>query len=32
MDNLVMGSFMLNKEEQQPLEEDKDWQKEFRLD
>ena len=32
MDNLVMGDFMLNKEEQQPLEADKDWQKAFRLD
>lgn len=32
MDNLVMGNFILNKEEQKPLQKDKDWQKEFKLD
>ena len=32
MDNLVMGTFMMRKEEQKPMDEDKDWQKEFRLD
>ena len=32
MDNLVMGDFMMRKEEQKPMDEDKDWQKEFKLD
>ena len=30
MDNLVMGNFMIGKEEQKPVE--WDWQKEFKLD
>ena len=32
MDNLVMETFMMRKEDQKPIDEDKDWQKEFRLD
>lgn len=32
MDNLVMGNFLLNKEEQKTLVEDVDWQKEFKVD
>jgi carbamoyltransferase len=32
MDYLVMGSFMLDKKEQKPLEKDTKWQKEFELD
>jgi carbamoyltransferase len=32
MDNLVMGNFMMRKEEQMPVDNDKDWQNEFRLD
>ncbi len=32
MDCLVLGSFLLDKKEQKPLEEDKDWQREFELD
>jgi carbamoyltransferase len=32
MDNLVMGNFILTKEEQKPLEKDIDWQKTFPLD
>ena len=32
MDNLVMGSFVLHKKDQQALEGDVDWQKEFELD
>ena len=32
MDNLVMGDFMMRKEEQKHVDEDKDWQKEFKLD
>lgn len=32
MDNLVMGDFMMRKEEQKPFVENEDWQKEFRLD
>jgi len=32
MDYLVMGSFLLDKSEQVPLDEDIDWQKKFDLD
>ncbi|MBM3321603.1 MAG: carbamoyltransferase [Candidatus Eisenbacteria bacterium] len=32
MDYLVLGSYLLDKKEQKPLEEDKDWQREFELD
>jgi len=32
MDDLVMGNFLLNKEEQKPRVEDVEWQKEFKLD
>ena len=32
MDYLVMGSFILSKKEQKPLEQDSDWKKEFALD
>ncbi len=32
MDYLIMGNFLLDKKEQKPLEEDKDWRKEFELD
>ena len=32
MDNLVMGDFLMSKEEQKLIDEDKDWQKEFKLD
>ncbi|MHC1577941.1 MAG: carbamoyltransferase family protein, partial [Candidatus Methanospirareceae archaeon] len=34
MDDLVLGDFMMSKEEQKPVEagENEDWQKEFRLD
>jgi len=32
MDSLVMGSFLLDKSEQVPLDEDIDWQKKFDLD
>ena len=32
IDHLVMGNFLLNKEEQKPLKDDSDWQKEFQLD
>jgi carbamoyltransferase len=32
MDYLSMGSFLLDKKEQKPLEKDTDWQKEFELD
>jgi carbamoyltransferase len=32
MDYLVMGSFILNKKEQKPVEKDTKWQKEFELD
>jgi carbamoyltransferase len=32
MDNLVMGNFLLNKEEQKPLVDDVEWQKEFKID
>ncbi|RPJ40593.1 MAG: hypothetical protein EHM19_13450, partial [Candidatus Latescibacterota bacterium] len=32
MDYLVLGSFLLDKKEQKPLEKDKDWRKEFELD
>jgi len=32
MDNLVMGNFMMRKEEQKQVEEDKDWREVFRLD
>ena len=32
MDYLVLGSFLLSKEEQKPLEKDIDWQKNFELD
>jgi carbamoyltransferase len=31
-DHLIIGSFLLNKEEQKPLEGDTGWEKEFRLD
>lgn len=32
MDYLVMGSFLLDKKNQEPLKDDKDWMKEFELD
>jgi carbamoyltransferase len=32
MDYLVLGSYLLNKKEQPPLKEDKDWRKNFGLD
>jgi carbamoyltransferase len=32
MDYLVMGSFILDKKDQKPLEKDTAWQKEFELD
>jgi len=32
MDYLVMGSFLLNKSEQKPMEKDEKWQKVFELD
>jgi carbamoyltransferase len=32
MDHLVLGSFLLNKEEQEPLKKDVNWQKAFELD
>jgi carbamoyltransferase len=32
MDCLLLGNFLLFKEEQRPLEDDTDWQKEFELD
>lgn len=32
MDYLIMGNFLLDKNEQPPLEEDVDWMKEFELD
>jgi len=32
MDYLVLGNFLLDKQEQEPLKEDVDWQKEFELD
>jgi carbamoyltransferase len=32
MDYLVLGNYILNKEEQKPLENDSDWKKEFVLD
>jgi carbamoyltransferase len=32
MDNLVMGDFMMRKEEQNPFVGNEDWQKEFKLD
>jgi carbamoyltransferase len=32
MDYLVMGSFIINKEEQKSIEKDSDWKKEFELD
>ena len=32
MDDLVMGDFMIRKEEQKQFEEDEEWLKEFRLD
>jgi len=32
MDYLIMGSFLLDKKEQRPLEHDVDWRKEFELD
>lgn len=32
MDYLVMGSFIINKEEQKLIEKDSDWKKEFELD
>lgn len=32
MDNLVLGNYLLSKEEQKPLENDSDWKKEFVLD
>ncbi len=32
MDNLVMGSFILNKKDQPEFRGDVDWQKEFELD
>jgi carbamoyltransferase len=32
MDYLLLGSFLLYKEEQKPLKNDLDWQKEFKLD
>jgi len=32
MDNLVLGNYILSKEDQKPLENDSDWKKEFVLD
>jgi carbamoyltransferase len=32
MDNLIMGNWLLTKEDQPPVKEDTDWQKEFELD
>jgi carbamoyltransferase len=32
MDYLVLGNFLLDKKDQKPLAEDKDWRKEFELD
>lgn len=32
IDCLIMGNFLLDKNEQKPLEDDKEWRKEFRLD
>ncbi len=32
IDHLIIGNFLLNKEEQKPLENDSDWRKEFSLD
>jgi carbamoyltransferase len=32
MDYLVMGSFLLDKKEQKPIDKDAPWQKEFELD
>ncbi len=32
IDHLIIGNFLLNKEEQKPLENDTDWRKEFSLD
>jgi len=32
MDYLVMGSFLLDKKEQKPLDKDTDWKNEFSLD
>jgi len=32
IDHLIIGNFLLNKEEQKPLENDTDWKKEFSLD
>lgn len=32
MDYLLLGNFLLNKKEQEPLKKDIDWQKEFELD
>ncbi|OGU54695.1 MAG: hypothetical protein A2V66_10390 [Ignavibacteria bacterium RBG_13_36_8] len=32
MDYLVLGNYILNKEEQKPLQDDIDWKKEFELD
>jgi len=32
MDHLVLGNYILNKEDQKPLENDSDWKKEFVLD
>jgi len=32
MDYLIMGSFLLDKAKQKPLEKDTDWRKEFELD
>ena len=31
-DNLVMGNFVMRKDEQKPVAKDRDWQKEFKLD
>ncbi len=32
IDHLIIGNFLLNKDEQKPLENDSDWKKEFSLD
>jgi hypothetical protein len=32
MDYLVMGPFLLEKAQQKPLTDDRDWKKEFELD
>ncbi|MEW6200539.1 MAG: carbamoyltransferase [bacterium] len=32
MDYLIMGSFLINKKQQKPLEHDTDWRKEYELD